>query len=57
MIDQSSDDFYEYQNGHENRRETKVENAQSVEDADSRYTGSVWPLPKHQTFKEIVHSL
>ena len=57
MIDQSSDDFYENQNGHENRRETKVENAKSVEDTDSRYIGSVWPLPKHQIFKELVHSL
>ena len=57
VIEISSEDFYQYQNGHENRRETKLENAPSEQDTDTRYTGSVWPLPKHQTFKELVHSL
>ena len=57
MIDHSSEDFYQYQNGYENRRETKLENSPNEKDTDTRYTGSVWPLPKHQIFKELVRSL
>ena len=57
VIEISSEDFYEYQNGHENRRETKLENGPNEKYTETRYTGSVWPLPKHQIFKELVRSL
>ena len=51
-IYESSEEFHDYRNDMENRQETKPEN--NLKDTDWEYSGRVWPLPKHQIFKELV---
>jgi len=47
----NSEEFHDYRNDMENRQETKPEN--NLKDTDWEYSGRIWPLPKHQIFKEL----
>ena len=37
------------------RGEAKIQNIPSQEDPAWSYTGSVWPMPKRQIFKELAN--
>ena len=52
-----SEDVHEDTKGHKDHGEAKTENTPSQEDPDWSYTGSVWPMPKHQIFKALADIL
>ena len=52
-----TEDVHEDTKGHKDHSEAKTENTPSQEDPDWSYTGSVWPMPKHQIFKALADIL
>ena len=49
-----TEDFHQYRNANKDRTKTKFQNITSQEDPNWRYTGSVWPMPRQQIFKELA---
>ena len=49
-----TENFYKDTEERTDRSEAKSQNIQSQEDPAWSYTGSVWPMPKRQIFKELA---
>ena len=47
-------DVHQYRKDKKDRTKTRTQNISSQEDPDWRYTGSVWPMPRQQIFKELA---
>ena len=52
-----SENLYQSKKANEDGAETESKNIPSQEDPNWSYTGSVWPMPRQQVFKELANQI
>ena len=53
----TSENVYQYTKTNVDHAETESKNIPSQEDPNWSYTGSVWPMPRQQVFKELANQI